>query len=94
MLVVYAYMLKTMTTTIAIILLSSSVIQSCSPISNGSTSKSQSIIESSSLANNFSVKEYQIPSGSHPHDVVPRITNQKIALLFGLLHKQQNSWAS
>jgi virginiamycin B lyase len=31
---------------------------------------------SSSIANNFSIKEYQVPPASHPHDVASIITNQ------------------
>src|SRR6478752_4122876 len=36
-----------------------------------------SSIESSSLVNNFSIKEYQVPpAGSHPHDVAPSNSSQ------------------
>jgi virginiamycin B lyase len=32
--------------------------------------------ESSSIVNNFSIKEYPVSPGSHPHDVAPIIINQ------------------
>ena len=89
------YMLKTVIT-ITSILLTAVIILSYISIFNVSAAAISSFISrtSSSIANNFSIKEYQVPPGSHPHDVAPIIANQVITLLFGLLLKQQDSWAN
>jgi virginiamycin B lyase len=60
---------------ITIILLSASITLSFASILDVSTSESQ-LIDSLSIVNNFSIKEYQVPPGSHPHDVAPIIANQ------------------
>ena len=44
-------------------------------ILNVSTSESQ-LIDSLSISNNFSIKEYPVQLGPHPHDVALIITNQ------------------
>jgi virginiamycin B lyase len=72
-------MLKTGLITITSILLTAVIMLSYAPISNGSaaTITPSSIERSASpIANNFSIKEYQVPPGSHPHDVAPITTNQ------------------
>jgi len=72
-------MLKTGIITITSILLTAVIILSYAPISNGSAAAidSSSIERSTSpIANNFSIKEFQVPSGTHPHDVAPIIANQ------------------
>jgi virginiamycin B lyase len=71
-------MLKTVIT-ITSILLTAVIILSHTPIFNGSAAAiAPSSIERSALpiANNFSIKEYQVPPGTHPHDVAPIIANQ------------------
>jgi virginiamycin B lyase len=72
-------MLKTGLITITSILLTIFIMLSYAPIFNGSaTAIAPSSIENSAspIANNFSIKEYQVPPGTHPHDVAPMISNQ------------------
>src|SRR4051812_45685941 len=70
----YEYMLKAVIT-ITSILFVTSIILSYTPIFNGFAAFVPS--SPSSIANNFSIKEYSVPpSGTHPHDVAPIITNQ------------------
>jgi streptogramin lyase len=73
------YMMKTGLITITSILLTTFIMLSYAPIFNGSaTAIAPSSIERSAspIANNFSIKEYQVPPGTHPHDVAPMISNQ------------------
>ena len=72
------YMLKTVIT-ITSILLTAVIMVTYDPIFNGSiTAIAPSSIERSAspIANNFSIIEYQVPPGTHPHDVAPMIVNQ------------------
>src|SRR3954454_13759209 len=71
------YMLKTVIT-ITSILFVTSIILSYTPIFNGFAAFVPSLAEAltSPIAKNFSIKEYQVPPGTHPHDVAPIITNQ------------------
>src|SRR4051812_28492000 len=71
------FMVKTRIT-ITSILLTAVIMLSYISIFNGcAAALVPSLAEaSSSIANNFSIKEYQVPPGSHPHDVAPTIANQ------------------
>src|SRR4051812_17839217 len=71
------YMLKAVIT-ITSILLTAVIILSYISIFNDSAAIAPSSIERSAspIANNFNIKEYQVPLGSHPHDVAPTIANQ------------------
>src|SRR3954470_5899433 len=73
----YEYMLKTVIT-ITSILFVTSIILSYTPIFNGFAAFVPSLAEAltSPIAKNFSIKEYQVPPGTHSHDVAPIITNQ------------------
>src|SRR3954451_5560521 len=76
----YEYMLKAVIITITSILFVTSIILSYTPIFNGFAAFVPSLAEAltlSSIANTFSIKEYQVPpAGTHSHDVAPIITNQ------------------
>jgi virginiamycin B lyase len=72
-------MLKTALITITSILFVTSMILSYTPIFNGfAAAFVPSLAEAltSPIANTFSIKEYQVPPGTHPHDVAPIIANQ------------------
>src|SRR3954451_1505016 len=71
------YVLKAVIT-ITSILFVTSIILSYTPIFNGFAAFVPSLAEAftSPIANNFSIKEYQVPAGTHPHDGAPIITNQ------------------